>query len=176
FMSSQYLMRYSGFDGPPGDMNPQDGNLPPQINGWQEFFAHWKQQIRSREYMGDDFSRAISVADHLFKPAVFIGGVTTPYDGDVAIATLPRQSCPGENALVAAHPDSTPGLNTGNGSTYDDTSGVTMGMGETKGMAAWWQRNGTWPDRTYRLGLFDAEEIGLEGSYYYAHNLIPQGR
>ena len=40
FMSSNYLMRYSGFDGPPGDLKPQDGNQPPAVNGWQEFFDH----------------------------------------------------------------------------------------------------------------------------------------
>jgi hypothetical protein len=179
FMSSQYLMRYSGFDGPPGDMNPQDGNLPPQVNGWQEFFAHWKQQIRSPEYMGNRFSRAISISDHLFKPAVFVNGATTPFDGDVAIATLPGQSCPGENTLVAAHPDSTPGLNTGNGSTYDDTSGVTMGMAELSGLTKWWDANKTWPARTIKVALFDAEEIGLDGSQYYADNLLspgPQGK
>jgi hypothetical protein len=48
FMSAQYLMRHSGFDGPPGDLSPADGNLPPQVNGWQEFFAHRKQRIASR--------------------------------------------------------------------------------------------------------------------------------
>src|SRR5258708_31205968 len=79
FMSSQYLMRYSGFDGPPGDLNPADGNLPPQVNGWQEFFAHWKQRIASKSYMGPTFSRAINVADHLFQPAVFVNGANTPY-------------------------------------------------------------------------------------------------
>jgi Zn-dependent M28 family amino/carboxypeptidase len=179
FMSSQYLMRYSGFDGPPGDMNPADGNLPPQVNGWQEFFAHWKQRIANKTYMGPTFSRAINVADHLFQPAVFVGGANTPYRGDVAVATIPGQSCPGETTLVAAHPDSTPGLNSGNGSTYDDTSGVTMGMAELSGLTKWWDANNAWPARTIKVALFDAEEIGLEGSQYYAANLIspgPQGK
>src|SRR5256885_8756366 len=169
FMSSNYLMRYSGFDGPPGDMNPADGNQPPTVNGWQEFFQHWKDQMRDARVLGT-FANAGAISDHLF------GIQTAPFKGNVPILTIPGASCPGQNTLVASHPDSTPALNTGNGSTYDDTSGVTMGMGETKGLAAWWQRNGTWPDRTYRLGLFDAEEVGLDGSYYYAANLIPQGK
>src|SRR4051794_29073214 len=168
FMSSNYLMRYSGFDGPPGDMNPADGNQPPTVNGWQEFFEHWKQQMRDSRVLGS-FADAGSISDHDFPIP------TAPLPGDVPILTIPGASCPGQNTLVASHPDSTPALNTGNGSTYDDTSGVTMGMGETKGMAAWWQANGTWPDRTYRLGMFDAEEVGLDGSAYYAANLIPQG-
>src|SRR5437899_11495695 len=126
--------------------------------------------------MGARFSKAISIADHLFKPAVFINGITTPYDGDVAIATLPGQSCPGETTLVAAHPDSTPGLNTGNGSTYDDTSGVTMGMAELSGLTKRWDANGTWPARTIKVALFDAGEMGLYGSQYNADNLLSPGR
>ncbi len=174
FMSSNYLMRYSGFDGPPGDLNPADGNLPPNVNGWQEFFLHWKQQMTSPSVMGETFARAINVSDHLFWPNVF-GGPNTPYQGDVRVATIPGQACPGEVALVAGHPDSTPLLNTGNGSTYDDTSGVTMGMGELQGLAHWWSANDAWPARTIKVALFDAEEIGLEGSQYYADNLIPPG-
>jgi hypothetical protein len=173
-MSSNYLMRYSGFDGPPGDLNPADGNLPPQVNGWQEFFAHWKEQMTDPTVMGKTFAPAINVADHLFWPNAF-GGPNTPYQGDVRVATIPGQACPGETALVAGHPDSTPALNTGNGSTYDDTSGVTMGMGELQSLARWWDANGAWPTRTIKVALFDAEEIGLEGSQFYAANLIPPG-
>jgi hypothetical protein len=174
FMSSNYLMRYSGFDGPPGDLNPADGNLPPQVNGWQEFFAHWKAQMTDPSVMGRTFAPAINVADHLFQPNIF-GGPNTPYQGDVRVATIPGAACPGEVTLVAGHPDSTPGLNTGNGSTYDDTSGVTMGMGELQALTRWWDANHAWPARTIKVALFDAEEVGLEGSQFYADNLIPAG-
>lgn len=174
FMADHYLMRYSGFDGPPGDLNPADGNLPPNVNGWQEFFQHWAQQMTSPKVMGKTFASAINVSDHLFQPNVF-GGPGTPYQGDVKVATIPGQSCPGQVALVAGHPDSTPLLNTGNGSAYDDTSGVTMGMGELQALAHWWEANHAWPERTIKVALFDAEEIGLEGSQYYASHLIPPG-
>src|SRR6476619_5004489 len=123
-MSSSYLMRYSGFDGDP--TNPSDpANQPPQVNGWQEFFQHWKDELRSKEF--GSFAKAGAIVDHYFDVSE-LGAGTAP--------------------------------NTGNGSTYDDTSGVTMGMGETAGLAKWWDKNGTWPDRTYKLGLFDAEEVG----------------
>lgn len=172
-MSSNYLMRYSGFDGPPGDMSPQDGNLPPQVNGWQEFFQHWKDQMRDPQVLGS-FAKAGAIADHPFPVSIF-GFGDAPYPGDVPVLTIPGARCPGQNTLVASHPDSTEGLNTGNGSTYDDTSGVTMGMGETQAMARWWSKHDAWPARTFRLGLFDAEEVGLEGSYWYASHLIPPG-
>lgn len=174
YMANHYLMRYSGFDGPPGDLNPADGNLPPNVNGWQEFFQHWQQQITSPKVMGKEFAPAINIANHLFPVNVF-GGPNAPYPGDVKVATIPGQGCPGQVALVAGHPDSTPLLNTGNGSAYDDTSGVTMGIGELQALAHWWTANHAWPDRTIKVALFDAEEVGLEGSAYYASHLIPPG-
>jgi hypothetical protein len=174
YMANHYLMRYSGFDGPPGDLNPADGNKPPTVNGWQEFFLHWKQQVTSPAVMGKTFAPAINVSDHLFPVSIF-GAGNAPYPGDVRVATIPGQACPGQVALVAGHPDSTPLLNTGNGSAYDDTSGVTMGMGELQALTHWWQANHAWPDRTIKVALFDAEEVGLEGSAFYASHLIPPG-
>ncbi|HLW16572.1 MAG TPA: PKD domain-containing protein [Actinomycetota bacterium] len=171
FMSSNYLMRYSGFDGPPGDLSPQDGNAPPQTNGWQEFYQHWHQQMVSPTVMGS-FSRFVHYQDHLFWS---LGKGVTPYQSNVASVTIPGAACPGQVALVAGHPDSTPGANTGNGSTYDDTSGVVMGIGELSALTRWWEQSGTWPTRTIKVALFDAEETGLNGSAYYASHLIPPG-
>lgn len=167
-MSSNYLMRYSGDDGPPGDLNPADGNLPPQINGWQEFYQHWSEQVTSSSVMGK-FAPDLHVDDHDFST-----GLST-YDSDVRSVTIPGSVCPGQTVLVAGHPDSTPGLNTGNGSSYDDTSGITMGMAELQAMTRWWTKHHTWPTRTFKVALFDAEETGLNGSYYYASHLIPPG-
>ena len=167
-MSSNYLMRYSGDDGPPGDLNPADGNLPPEVNGWQEFYQHWSQQVTSSTVMGR-FASDLHVDDHDFATGL------SQYDSDVRSVTIPGSSCPGQTVLVASHPDSTPGLNTGNGSSYDDTSGVTMGMAELQAMTRWWTKHHTWPTRTFRVALFDAEETGLNGSYYYASHLIPPG-
>src|SRR3954452_24976404 len=83
FMSGNYLMRYSGFDGPPGDLSPADGNQPPTVNGWQEFFQHWKEQLRSSTVLGS-FADAGSISDHLF-PVTIFGGPTAPNPGDVPI-------------------------------------------------------------------------------------------
>ena len=167
-MSSNYLMRYSGDDGPPGDLNPADGNLPPDVNGWQEFYQHWSQQVTSPKVMGK-FAPDLHVDDHDFSTGL------SAYDSDVRTVTIPGASCPGQSVVIAGHPDSTPGLNTGNGSAYDDTSGITMGMAELKSMTEWWTQHHTWPARTFRVALFDAEETGLNGSYYYASHLIPPG-
>jgi hypothetical protein len=174
-MSTQYLMRYSGQDGPPGDLNPADGNLPPNVNGWQEFYRHWAQQVTSRRVMGR-FAHQLHVDDHDFRQATasFVGP-PPPYDSDVRTVTIPGAQCPGKTVLIAGHPDSTTLLNSGNGSSYDDTSGITMGMTELKAMTAWWSAHHTWPTRTFRVAMFDGEEEGLYGSAYYASHLIPPG-
>ena len=168
FMATHYRYRVSGEDGNPRNFN-SPFNQPPLANGWQEFYRHWKQQVTSRKVMGP-LSSSLTVSDHYFPTAGM------PWDSDVREVTIPGASCPGERVLVAGHPDSTPGANSGNGSTYDDTSGVTMGMTELKALMHWYEVNHTWPTRTLKIGLFDAEETGLNGSYYYASHLIPKGR
>lgn len=188
-MSSTYIFRASGLDGPPQNPSSPD-NLPPNVNGWQEFYAHWKQQMTSPQAMGP-MAAFLKVSDHYFRVTGF------PFDSDVAEVTIPGAACPGQRVLLAGHPDSTPSStsvadlidqgnftgamarlnssNLGNGSAYDDTSGVTMGMAEFQALLHWWDANNTWPARTVKIGLFDAEETGLNGSVFYADNLIPQG-
>lgn len=188
-MSSNDIFRVSGLDGPPQDPS-SPANLPPNVNGWQEFYAHWKQQMTSPKAMGP-MAAFLKVSDHYFRVTGY------PYDSDVAEVTIPGAACPGQRVLLAGHPDGTPvstrvadmidkgdftgamqrlySSNLGNGSAYDDTSGVTMGMAEFQALLRWWDANHTWPDRTIKIGLFDAEETGLHGSYYYAQNLIPKG-
>jgi hypothetical protein len=175
YMSSNFLYRVSGQDGDPS--NPADpANQPPQLNGWQEFYAYWKKTMTDPKQMGP-LGADVTPADHYFQSGDLFGapGTAPPFQSDVAEVTLPGSTCPGERTLFAAHPDSTPGLNQHNGSAYDDTSGVTMGMAEFRALLQWYAANGTWPARTVKIGLFDAEETGLYGSAYYADNLIPQG-
>jgi hypothetical protein len=175
YMSSNYLMRYSGQDGPPGDFNPADGNQPPDVNGWQEFYRHWAEQVTSPKVMGR-YAGDLRVDDHDFRQATasFVGP-PPPYDSDVRTVTIPGASCPGQTVLIAGHPDSTTLLNSGNGSSYDDTSGITMGMAELKSMTKWWAKHRAWPKRTFKVAMFDGEEEGLYGSQYYASHLIPPG-
>ncbi|MEA2423571.1 MAG: hypothetical protein QOF55_2670 [Thermoleophilaceae bacterium] len=175
YMSSNYLYRVSGQDGDP--RNPADpANQPPQANGWQEFYAYWKKTMTDPAQMGP-LGADVTATDHYFQSGDLFGapGTAPPFESDVAEVTLPGSTCPGERTLFAAHPDSTPGLNQHNGSAYDDTSGVSMGMAEFRALLQWYAANGTWPTRTVKIGLFDAEETGLYGSAYYADNLIPPG-
>ncbi|MEA2374455.1 MAG: hypothetical protein QOD53_918, partial [Thermoleophilaceae bacterium] len=175
YMSTSFQYRVSGQDGDP--RNPADpANQPPLANGWQEFYAYWKKTMTDTKALGP-LGADTTVSDHYFQSGGLFGapGTAPPFESDVAEVTIPGSTCPGQRVLFAAHPDSTPALNEHNGSAYDDTSGVTMGMAELRALLKWYSDNGTWPTRTVKIGLFDAEETGLYGSAYYADNLIPRG-
>src|SRR4051794_19382811 len=134
------------------------------------------------------------------------------FDSDNAEVTVPGATCPGVRVLVAAHGDLTPvsptivgeinnptgstntvdGFgaarrhltlsNLSNGGAYDDTSGVAMTMAEYQAVLRWYEANGTYPSKTFKVALLDADagraKDGTylrEGSQYYTQNLIPKG-
>jgi hypothetical protein len=134
------------------------------------------------------------------------------WDSDDAEVTIPGASCAGQRVLIGASADGTPvspavvgdvnntqnstssvfGFgagrrtqtlsNLGNGGAYDNTSGVVLGMTEYQALLRWYQANGTYPSKTLKVALLDANAgkgaDGLytrEGSQYYVNNLIPQG-
>ena len=134
------------------------------------------------------------------------------FDSDDAEVTVPGATCPGQRVLIAAHGDLAPvsptivgeinnptnstsavnGFNAArrditlsnlsNGGAYDDTSGVAMTMAEYQALLRWYQANGTYPSKTFKVALLDADAgrakdgtYMREGSQYYAKNLIPKG-
>jgi hypothetical protein len=134
------------------------------------------------------------------------------FDSDDAEVTIPGATCAGQRVLIAAHGDLAPvsptivgeinnptsstsavnGFNAArrhitlsnlsNGGAYDDTSGVSMTMAEYQALLRWYSANGTYPSKTFKVALLDADagraKDGTylrEGSQYYVNNLIPQG-
>src|SRR4051795_11416156 len=134
------------------------------------------------------------------------------FDSDDAEVTVPGGACPGQRVLIAAHGDLTPvspaivgeinnptsstsavnGFNAArrhitlsnlsNGGAYDGTSGVAMTMAEYQAVMRWYEANGTYPSKTFKVALLDADAgrakdgtYMREGSQYYAQNLIPKG-
>lgn len=194
YSSTHFISRVAGADGPPS--NPADvNNLPPNYNGSNEFYAWWKQQITSTspDHMGP-MGRFLTAKDHFEPCCRSTGNQTYPSQLDDATVTIPGQSCPGEVALISGHNDSTPtstsvasgaqngsptpmsgmhGGNWANGSPFDADSGIAMGMAELQGLLRWYQANGTYPTRTIKVGLFDAEETGLVGSSEYSQTDTP---
>src|SRR3954469_25727140 len=134
------------------------------------------------------------------------------FDSDDAEVTIPGATCPGTRVLIAAHGDLAPvsptivgeinnptsstsavnGFNAArrhitlsnlsNGGAYDDTSGVAMTMAEYQALLRWYAANGTYPSKTFKVALLDADAgrakdgtYMREGSQYYTQNLIPNG-
>jgi hypothetical protein len=134
------------------------------------------------------------------------------FDSDDAEVTIPGGTCPGQRVLIAAHGDLAPvsptivgeinnptsstsavdGFNAArrhitlsnlsNGGAYDDTSGVAMTMAEYQALLRWYNANHTYPSKTFKVALIDADAgrakdgtYMREGSQYYAQNLIPKG-
>lgn len=194
YSATQYISRVAGADGPP--TNPADvNNLPPNYNGANEFYAWWKQEMSdtSPDHMGP-MGRFITAKDHFEPCCSSSGNQTYPWQLDDATVTVPGQSCAGQVALISGHNDSTPtstrvasgaasgsptpmsgmhGGNWGNGSPYDADSGIVMGIAELQGLMRWYQANHTYPTRTIKVGLFDAEETGLVGSGEYSQTDTP---
>src|SRR3954468_4904073 len=134
------------------------------------------------------------------------------FDSDDAEVTIPGSACPGQRVLSAAHGDLAPvsptivgeinnptgstaaadGFgaarrhitlsNLSNGGAYDDTSGVAMTMAEYQALLRWYAAIGTYPSKTFKVALIDADAgrakdgtYMREGSEYYTKNLIPKG-
>jgi hypothetical protein len=194
FSSTSFIYRVGGGDGPPSD--PANvNNLPENYNGANEFYSWWKSELTNTadDHMGP-MGKFATAKDHFDPCCSSTGNQTYPFQLDDATVTVPGQTCPGQVVLVAGHNDSTPvtgnpasgaqsgsatpmsamhGDNWGNGSPYDADSGITMGMAELQGLLRWYQLNGTYPERTLKVGLFDAEETGLVGSGEYSSTDTP---
>src|SRR5690349_8656815 len=109
------------------------------------------------------------------------------WDSDDAEVTIPGATCPGQRVLIAAHGDLAPvsptivgeinnptgstaatnGFgaarrhltlsNLSNGGAYDDTSGVSMTMAEYQALLRWYAANHTYPSKTFKVALLDAD-------------------
>src|SRR5436190_7933355 len=112
-MSYNDVYRVSGADGDPRNPNGPF-NLPPTVNGWQEFFQHWKQQLTDTTEM-TNLAKYATVSDHYFRRMPeqrtnpnYSFDPNFRWDSDDAEVTIPGATCPGRRVLLAAHPDGTP--------------------------------------------------------------------
>ena len=185
FLATQFIFRTAGADGPVGTAAGLN-DLPANYNGAQEFYRWFGAELTNpaADHMGP-MGRFMTAKDHLFPTRV--------WQLDDESVTIPGRSCPGQVALIAGHNDATPtsvnvannaangsptpmsamrGGNWGNGSMYDAGSGEAMGMAEVQALLRWYAANGTYPERTIKIGLFDNEEGGLVGSGFYSQTNV----
>jgi hypothetical protein len=112
-MAYNDVYRVSGADGPPTDPS-SPWNEPATVNGWQEFFQHWKQQLTDKTVM-TPMAKYATVQDHYFQRLPeqrtnpnYSFNPNYPWESDDAEVTVPGATCPGQRVLLAAHPDGTP--------------------------------------------------------------------
>jgi hypothetical protein len=145
---------------------------------WWELMNAWKATARSLPGMSPD-----NVTDHFYH----LGEVdsnpyvsdpqsltaTQPGPQDTIMLTIPGAVDPQQTVLIGEHPDGA-SLSTW-GSAFDDGQGAAVIMGVAKDMLTYWISHHEWPARTVQFALFDGEEEGLFGSFFYQANEMPVG-
>lgn len=146
--SQRYLARVSG----------RDTNLPPRINGHDEFAAQW-----TREMLANLHGLPVGVFRQAF-PTPGFAHLPAGRPGKNIVVTVPGAQHPDRAIVVGAHYDGEP---TSQGSAYDDASGCMIVLGLARAMGRMWRMHGL-PALTVEFVLFDAEEQGLIGSTAFA--------
>src|SRR3954447_9088618 len=160
--------------GSPGDAN----NLPMNYNGTQEFNKWWGDLgVTSTAQPMGALGKYMSKRDHLYPQAT--------WQINVQELTIPGAACPGQQVMLAYHPDSqgvsAPNTNNNNtpyagmysgdwgtGSPYDSNMGALMNLEEIGSVLRWHEANGTYPKWTIKSAVYDAELQGLVGSGLYS--------
>ena len=140
-----------------------DNNLPVNENGHDEFAAYWSQEIsKNLAGFGPQVRRdAFSVAGWQGRPAV-----VPAFNVEV---TVPGVTHPEQVVVIGCHYD---GEAISTQSANDDASGCAIELGIARAMGIYWRSHHTYPARTLRFVIFDAEEQGLYGSFHYLNSTV----
>ncbi len=87
--------------------------------------------------------------------------------------TVAGTAHPDQIVVIGCHYD---GFANSTQSAYDDASGCMIMLGLAKALATHWRASHTWPARTLKFVLFDAEEQGILGSFHYVNQTIAGDR
>jgi hypothetical protein len=129
--------------------------------GHDQFAAYWSQEM-VRDLQGF----APQVRRDNFPIAGWKGAPATVPAFNVEVS-VPGVVHPEQVVVIGCHYD---GQLTSTQSANDDGSGCAIELGVARGLAAYWKSHHVYPARTLRFVIFDAEESGLNGSFYYIDN------
>ncbi len=153
YMVTHYQGREAGYD----------NSLPVNVNGHDEFAAYWTQEMmRNLQDFGAQVRRdPFHIQGWQGRPA------TVPaFNVEV---TVPGITNPEQIVVIGCHYD---GEAISNQSAFDDGSGCAIELGVARAMSAYWHATHTYPARTLRFVIYDAEEQGLYGSFHYLNATI----
>lgn len=135
--------------------------------GHDGFASAWTAEILKQlaGFGATVFKDAFPIQGYAGRPAI------TPavnVEVTVAGATHPEQI-----VVIGCHYD---GFANSTQSAYDDASGCMIMLGLAKALATYWRASHSWPARTLKFVLFDAEEQGILGSFHYINQTIAGDR
>lgn len=140
-----------------------DNNLPVNVNGHDEFANYWSQEL-----MKDVAGFGAQVRRDTFNIAGWQGRPPTVPAFNVEV-TVPGVSHPEQVVVIGCHYDAE-AISTQ--SANDDGSGCAIELGVARAMGMYWRSHHTYPVRTLRFVIFDAEEQGLYGSFHYLNTTV----
>jgi hypothetical protein len=152
-LATQFQHREAGYD----------INLPPRVNGHDEFAAAWSaEMVRDLAGFGPEVRRdPFPIAGWSNRPAL-----TQAVNVEV---TVPGVSEPAQMVVIGCHYD---GEAVSTQSANDDASGCAIELGVARALATYWRAHHLYPARTLRFVIFDAEEQGVYGSFHYLDTTI----
>src|SRR5579859_4515944 len=153
YMGTHFLRREAGYD----------NNLPPTLNGHDEFAAYW-----TREIMHNLQGFGAQVRRDAFAVQGWVGRATTVPAVNVEVS-VPGVTHPEQVVVIGCHYD---GEAISTQSAFDDASGCAIELGVAKAMGEYWRSQHVYPARTLRFVIFDAEEQGLYGSFHYVNSTV----
>jgi len=152
-MTARFQHREAGYD----------TGLPPLQNGHDEYADYWVAEM-TRLLAGFGPSARLD-------PFPVAGWVDRPAQKPAANVevTIPGVAHPEQIVIVGCHYD---GEAVSTQSANDDASGCAITLGVAKALGDYWRAKHAGPARTLKFVLFDAEEQGLFGSFYYVNHTI----
>ena len=153
YMVTHYLHREAGYD----------TNLPPSVNGHDEFAAYWAQEMqRDLQGFGPQVVRdPFRVQGWIGRPA--------PVPAFNVEVSVPGALHPEQVVVIGCHYD---GEAVSTQSANDDGSGCAIELGVAQALGNYWRSHHLLPARTLRFVIFDAEEQGLFGSFHYVNSTV----
>ncbi|MGI9058325.1 MAG: M28 family peptidase [Ktedonobacteraceae bacterium] len=153
YMATNFQHREAGYD----------THLPPKLNGHDEFANYWAQEM-SRDLVGF----GAQVRRDPFHVDGWQGRSATVPAFNVEVS-VPGAAHAEQVVVIGCHYD---GEAISTQSANDDASGCAIELGIAKAMGAYWRSHHTYPARTLRFVIFDAEEQGLYGSFHYVNTTV----
>lgn len=158
--------------------NVTSAAVPASQDCWWEMMNAWRAEAARQPGMS-----AANITDHVYhlgevdsNPYVSNPqslSASQPGPQNTLMLTIPGAVHPEQTVVIGEHQDGA-SLSTW-GSAYDDGQGAAVIMGVARDMLQYWTTNHLWPARTVQFVLFDGEEEGLFGSFFYEANLMPIG-